>query len=199
MPRTAARRTSRSKRLRFSLFADAEAVLQPGGLDHALVAHDLGASRFDHDRWLRRQPKLPAHGGRLLQRFFEPIAAFIEAKAGDAQLAPFVTPLARAFDALKSATAQIACVAKVDPEEAGAAASDYLHLFGLMALAFMRARSAALALPKLREGADPDGFYTAKLGTARFFMERLLPQTAGLHAAIMAGGRSMMEFNDAAL
>jgi hypothetical protein len=56
-----------------------------------------------------------------------------------------------------------------------------------------------VALPKVKNGADRDGFYKAKLGTARFFMERLRPQTRGLFPAIMAAGRSMMEFDDTAL
>jgi butyryl-CoA dehydrogenase len=143
--------------------------------------------------------KLSADGGRLLRQFFQPIAGFIEERAGDLEFAPFAEPLAKAFDDLQRATAQIARDGKADPEEAGAAASDYLRLFGLTTLAYMWARAAEVALPKVRDGADPDGFYKAKLGTARFFMERLLPQTRGLFAAIMAGGRGMMEFDDAAL
>ena len=143
--------------------------------------------------------KLPADGGRLLRQFFQPIAGFIEETAGDLEFAPFAEPLAKAFDDLQRATAQIARVGKSDPDEAGAAASDYLRLFGFTALAYMWARAAEVALPKVKNGADRDGFYNAKLGTARFFMERLLPQTSGLFAAIIAGGRSMMEFDDAAL
>jgi butyryl-CoA dehydrogenase len=143
--------------------------------------------------------KLPADGGRLLRQFFQPIAGFIEEKAGDPELAPFAEPLAKAFDDLQRATAKIAHDAKIDPDEAGAAASDYLRLFGLTALAYMWARAAEVALPQVKIGADRDGFYRAKLGTARFFMERLLPQTSSLFAAIMAGGCSMMEFEDAAL
>ena len=143
--------------------------------------------------------KLPADGGRLLRQFFQPIVGFIEETAGDLEFAPFAEPLAKAFDDLQRATAQIARVGKSDPDEAGAAASDYLRLFGFTALAYMWARAAEVALPKVKNGADRDGFYNAKLGTARFFMERLLPQTSGLVAAIIAGGRSMMEFDDAAL
>jgi butyryl-CoA dehydrogenase len=69
----------------------------------------------------------------------------------------------------------------------------------MIALAYMWARAAEVALPKVKNGADRDGFHKAKLGTARFFMERLRPQTRGLFAAIMAGGRSMTEFDDTAL
>jgi alkylation response protein AidB-like acyl-CoA dehydrogenase len=146
--------------------------------------------------------KLPADGGRLLRQLFQPIARFIEERTGDLELAPFAGPLAKAFDELQRATAKIARDGKADPEEAGAAASDYLRLFGLTALAYMWARAVEVALPRVKTGADQDGFYKAKIGTAWFFMERLLPQTSGLSAAIIAGGaggRSMMEFDDAAL
>ena len=83
-----------------------------------------------------------------------------------------------------------------DLNEAGAAATDYLRLFGLVALGYMWVRMAALALEK-REG-DDAGFYEAKIKTARFYMQRLLPQTSGVFAAIMAGGKSIMEFDEAA-
>jgi hypothetical protein len=49
------------------------------------------------------------------------------------------------------------------------------------------------------EWCRPQRLLKAKLGTARFFMERLRPQARGLFAAIMAGGRSMVEFDETAL
>ncbi len=83
-----------------------------------------------------------------------------------------------------------------DLNEAGAAATDYLRLFGLVALGYMWVRMGALALEK-REG-DDAGFYEAKIKTARFYMQRLLPQTSGVIAAIIAGGESILEFDEAA-
>ncbi len=83
-----------------------------------------------------------------------------------------------------------------DLNAARAAATDYLRLFGLVALGYMWARMAALALEK-REG-DDAGFYEAKIKTARFYMQRLSLQTSGVFAAIMAGGKSIMEFDEAA-
>ncbi|MFQ5619638.1 MAG: acyl-CoA dehydrogenase C-terminal domain-containing protein, partial [Rhodospirillales bacterium] len=71
--------------------------------------------------------------------------------------------------------------------------TEYLRLFGLVALAYMWTRMARLAL-----GRDGDGgFHKAKLGTARFFMHRLLPQTGALFATIMAGKGSTMDFDEA--
>lgn len=139
--------------------------------------------------------KLPAHAGRYLRTVFHPIADFIEARSADKALAEFVEPLAASFVRLQQATAQIARVGMAEPEEAGAAASDYLRLFGLTVLGYLWARMAELGLAR----ADgQDGFYRAKVETARFFMQRLLPQTGGLFQAIMAGGRSMMAFDEAA-
>jgi len=142
--------------------------------------------------------KMGAHAGRSLRQFFHPVANLIESKLDDAALGAYVQPLAKAFVRLQQATAQIARVGMAKPEEAAAAASDYLRLMGLVALAYMWVRMAELALPKVAEKQDSEGFYQAKLNTARFFLDRVLPQTAGLFQAIMAGGGSMMAFDEAA-
>jgi len=139
--------------------------------------------------------KLPAHAGRSLRTVFHPIAAFVEAKAEDPVLGEFAQPLAKAFVRLQQATAQVARAGMAKPDEAGAAAADYLRLFGLTTLGYLWARMAETALPKV-ETDDPAGFYRAKVATARFFMERLLPQTGSLFSAIMAGGGSIMAFDE---
>lgn len=135
--------------------------------------------------------KLTVHTGRYLRSFFLPVAAFIEARAERGELAEFIEPLAKAFVRLQKATSWIAANALRDPKEAGAAASDYLRLFALVALAYLWARSAEIAL----EGGTGD-FYRAKLNTARFFMQRVLPQSGALFACIVAGGASIEAFED---
>jgi alkylation response protein AidB-like acyl-CoA dehydrogenase len=141
--------------------------------------------------------KLGQNTGRLLRTFFHPVSAFIEAQRGHARLGALVQPLDRAFGALQLATSHIAANGPRDPEEAGAAASEYLRLFGVVALGFMWARMAAVSLEKL-PGADGDaGFYRDKLTTARFYMERVLPQAGALYQQIIAGKAAMMEFPEA--
>ena len=135
--------------------------------------------------------KLPYRTGRQLRRFFHPVQAFLEANQSDPALTEFIMPLAKAYGRLQQATAWIAQQGLRDPNEAGAAASDYLRLFGLTALAYMWAQTAKLAQDKT-EGENTD-FYKAKLATARFYMTRLLPQTSGLFAAIMAGAKPIMD------
>ena len=137
--------------------------------------------------------KMGAHAGRYLRRFFHPVMDWIEARQDDATLEFCVLPLSKAFGRLQQVTAEVARRGLGDPFEAGAAATEYLRLFALTALGFVWARAAEVALRH-----SEDTFYRAKLVTARFFMERMLPQTSSLAAAIMAGGGVLREFEDAA-
>ena len=140
--------------------------------------------------------KMPAHMGRSLRSFFHPVAQYIETNADNERLKPFVDPLAKAFGRLQRATATIARRGLGDPDEAGAVATDYLRLFGLVAFAYLWTRMAEISQAKLDNGnAD---FYRAKIDTAHFFMDRLLPQCGALFSGIMAGGRSTMAFKDEA-
>jgi alkylation response protein AidB-like acyl-CoA dehydrogenase len=142
--------------------------------------------------------KLPAHYGRCLRTFFHPVMAFIEQHQADAALAEFVLPLAKAFARLQQITLHVAQTGLRNPDEAGAASSDYLRLFALVAMAYIWARMAQVARARLSEGADGDrSFYAAKIRTARFFMTKLLPETGALFAQIMAGAAPVMEFEDA--
>ena len=128
--------------------------------------------------------------GRLLRRFFHPVSAFIEEASGDAGMQEFVLPLAKAFAKLQQATLWIAQESLRDREQAGAAASDYLRLFALVALAYVWARTVRVALANAN--GDNGAFYEAKIATARFYMTRLLPQTSALFTAIMAGAGPLM-------
>jgi butyryl-CoA dehydrogenase len=144
--------------------------------------------------------KMPAHMGRYLRQFFHPVQAYIDAKQGDKEMAEFVGPLAKSFGRLQQATLHVAQKGMGNPDEAGAASADYLRLFGLTALAYLWARMAEISMKKLAEGegADPDGFYKAKVLTARFYTERILPDTGALLSKVMAGGKTMMAFEEAA-
>jgi alkylation response protein AidB-like acyl-CoA dehydrogenase len=134
--------------------------------------------------------KLPHHMGRALRRFFHPVLGFIEANQAEPALAEFVLPLAKAFGRLQQATAWVAQQGLRDPDEAGAAASDYLRLFALTALAYVWARTAKAVLDKPEAEREP--FHEAKLATARFYMTRVLPQSSGLFAAMNAGAKPIM-------
>ena len=142
--------------------------------------------------------KMPAHTGRYLRSFFHPVLAMIDEALEDDDLADLASPLAKAFGGLQLATATIAQKGMADPEEAGAAATDYQRLFGLVALGAMWLQMAKIAGEALANGTDEPAFYQAKQVTARFFMARILPQAAGLVAAIRAGKASLMALDEAA-
>ena len=135
--------------------------------------------------------KLPMHNGRLLRRFFHPVDNFIAEHKDVAEMQEFVLPLAKALGKLQQATVLIAQRGLRNPDEAGAAASDYLKLFALTASAFMWARMVKVSLPKL--AGEETWFYKGKLATARFFMSRILPETSSLLTIISAGAKPLME------
>lgn len=137
--------------------------------------------------------KLPMEMGRLLRRFFHPVSEFIEANMMDARMGEFVMPLAKAFAKLQQATALVAQKGMARPEEAGAAATDYLKLFSLVALAYMWCRMVQVALEKLEAGQADKEFYEAKLHSARFFMARILPEHGSLFIQIGAGAKTLMD------
>jgi alkylation response protein AidB-like acyl-CoA dehydrogenase len=134
--------------------------------------------------------KLGTGVGRLARRFFQPVSEYIETGSEKPALQEFVLPTAKAFAKLQQATAWLAQAGLADPEEAGAAATDYLRLFALTALAYMWCRMAEIALEK--KGGDEAAFYETKLASARFFMARILPETNSLFTMLTAGKATLM-------
>ena len=69
---------------------------------------------------------------------------------------------------------------------------DYLHLMGLVAVGWMWLRMARAATARLAANEGDPAFLRAKLITARYYMERLLPEAAARRAALEAGADSLM-------
>jgi alkylation response protein AidB-like acyl-CoA dehydrogenase len=130
--------------------------------------------------------KLPANGGRAAMAFFADLDAFIAENAADEALKPFVVGLTTAKGQLQEATMWLMQNGLANPEAAGAASTDYLHLFALTGLAWFWARMAKAALARAAAG-DTDPFYARKLITGRYFVERVLPD-AGAHLAKLKSG-----------
>jgi len=137
--------------------------------------------------------KLGKDGGRALMAFLNEIGGFIKEKGADASMKPFVTPLGVALGHLQQASMWFMQNAMAKPDNAGAGATDYLQMFGLVALGYMWCLIAQAALAK-----QTDARMKAKLITARFFMERMLPETAAQLARIKSGADAVMELPDEA-
>jgi acyl-CoA dehydrogenase len=137
--------------------------------------------------------KLPRDGGRALQAFFAEVSAYIKDHGADAELAPFVKPLSQALGELQQATMWFVQNALGNPDNAGAGSTDYMNLFGLVALGYMWCLIAQAAKAKMADGGNGSGErMAAKLATGRFFAERMLPAAATHLARIKSGAASMM-------
>ena len=137
--------------------------------------------------------KLPKDGGRALQAFFAEVTAYAKERGADAAMTPYVKPLSQSLGDLQQATMWFLQNALGNPDNAGAGATDYMHLFGLVALGYMWCLIAEAA--KAKGGAGGDGAadrMSQRLATGRFFMERMLPATATHLARIKAGAASTM-------
>tara|TARA_Y100000031_G_scaffold77340_1_gene85060 strand:- start:91115 stop:92923 length:1809 start_codon:yes stop_codon:yes gene_type:complete len=137
--------------------------------------------------------KMGQNFGRNLRRFFHPVSQFIEEHQANENMAEFVFPLAKAFAKLQQSTAMVAQRGLKDPVEAGAASSDYLRQFALVAMAYIWARMAHKAMEKLEAGEGDKAFYESKLHTARFFMTRMLPEADARFKMVMAGASPLMD------
>ena len=135
--------------------------------------------------------KLAANGGRAVMSFFAELDAWAGAHEADPVLKPFADGLAKAKGDLQEATLWLMQNGVANPDNAGAASTDYLHLMGLTGLAFAWGRIAEAAQARIAEG-DADPFYANKLVTGRYFLERVLPETASRLAMLKAGSATMM-------
>ena len=134
--------------------------------------------------------KVLGDGGAKLMKFGKMVRALCEAEANNPAMKEFVEPLADLGDKVSKLTMEIGGKAMQNPDEVGAAAVDYLRVVGHLFYGYFFAQAAKIALEKQASG---DKFYTAKLHTARFYFQKMLPETAMLIRKARAGSASLME------
>jgi alkylation response protein AidB-like acyl-CoA dehydrogenase len=132
--------------------------------------------------------KVPDGGGRLVTRFLTLVQADLPSAPPE-----IAAPVADALALLQRTTLDVMGRAQRNPEEIGAAAADYLRLFGLVATGWMWARIARVAAAQGGPRND------ARLATARFYVTRLLPQAGALATQIAAGASPVMAVEVGAL
>ncbi|MBL4757198.1 MAG: acyl-CoA dehydrogenase C-terminal domain-containing protein [Rhizobiales bacterium] len=136
--------------------------------------------------------KLAANGGRSLMTYFGELDALINANKDDEKIGEIVAGLKKGRDDLEAATGWFMQNAMANPDNAGAGSTDYMHLLGLVALGHMWVMMAKAASDKLAEGGGNEEFLKNKLVTARYFMERMMPETGAHLARISTGSETMM-------
>ncbi len=132
--------------------------------------------------------KITLGEGAVVRRYLDELTALDDplAAAGDT-LESIRTGLAEGVVLLRNATEWL--LSRTDPNDVLAGATPYLRLFGTVAGAGYLARQA-LAAHRIGDG---DDFASAKVSTARFYCEQLLPQAFGLVPAIMSPAAGLFE------
>jgi alkylation response protein AidB-like acyl-CoA dehydrogenase len=136
--------------------------------------------------------KLGQNGGRAIQGYFKLLGEEIAEAKGSEAGAAFATALEKAVADLQSATMWLMQNGPANPDNAGAASYSYMNLMGLVTLGLMWLRMAKASGAALANGAEDADFHKAKLMTARFYAERILPQAGAERRKIEAGAESIM-------
>ncbi len=137
--------------------------------------------------------KLPKDGGRAMQIFLAEVNGFTKKHKENEVMQPYTKPLRNGVKALESSTMWLMQNGMKNPDNAGAASTDYMHLMGLVALGYMWALMAEKSLEALKEGANGKAsFYNNKLATAKYYFDRVMPEAQAHMARIETGAESMM-------
>jgi hypothetical protein len=132
--------------------------------------------------------------GAKLRAFGKMVTELIEDNGTTPDMSEFITPLADIGDKVQKLTMELGMKAMANRDEVGAAAVPYLRTVGHLVYAYFWARMAKVALDRVKaDGDGVDPFYRHKLMVARFYFQRLLPETATLIRTARAGAGSLME------
>ena len=134
--------------------------------------------------------KVLGDSGAKLRKFGKLVAELVETEGTNEDMAEFINPLADLGQKVEKLTMEIGMKAFQNPDEAGAAAVDYLRIIGHLVMGYFWARMAKVALEKA-DSDDP--VYRSKLATARFYFAKLMPETAALIRTARAGAKPLMD------
>lgn len=135
--------------------------------------------------------KLMKDGGRAWQAFFAEVDEFIADNQGNEELKPYLDGLEAAKKDVAEATQWLGANAMQNFNHAGAGSMDYLNMWAIFCLGFGWAQLAKAAIERKANG-DSDEFFTNKLITGKYFLERILPETSMHLAKVKIGADSMM-------
>jgi len=138
--------------------------------------------------------KVLMDNGARLRTFGKMVTEFIEDNGTDPDMNEFVTPLADIGDKVQKLTMELGMKAMANRDEVGAAAVPYLRVVGHLVYSYFWARMAKIALARVKaDGDQVDPFYRYKLMVARFYFQKLLPETATLIRLARSGSATLME------
>ena len=141
--------------------------------------------------------KVLANGGATLRVFTDQIDAFCAQNENKPEMKDFVAELTKHSKEWHELVTDILNRAIKNPDEAGSSSYDFMSYSGYVVFAFMFARMAAISIAKVAAGTPEADFYKAKMYTARFYFERILPRTRGLVVSMKSSASNVMDLADA--
>jgi len=141
--------------------------------------------------------KLPANGGRAIQRFFKHAGTVIADTKDNEKLADFTGPLQESLNDLQAATMWLMQNGMQNPDHAGAASTPYMHLFGHVLIGLQWLEMAKVSVEQLDNGTTDPSFYENKIITGRYYMKKRMPETKALLAELEAGADDLMALDAA--
>jgi alkylation response protein AidB-like acyl-CoA dehydrogenase len=138
----------------------------------------------------------------LLPPYLKQLAADLKAAARCGVTSEFISPVKAAAAKLIWTTRRLqfkAAIAKMKGnmgpvmQEAAGISTDYLRLLSLVAMGHMWVRMVGTAQQRLAEKAEGRDFYATKIKTARFYMEKIMPQMWALEQSMKNGSGALME------
>ncbi len=141
--------------------------------------------------------KLPAGDGHAFELLMRSVDESLAAQPGNAALAPLIQAVRDAIDKLRVATHFLRQKMPDEPNLAGSAGYAYLQLFGYVALGVVWMHAAHIAQRRIQEldGAHTKNFWAAKIVTAHFYVQHLLPNVERCLASIRAGSSVTMQLS----
>jgi alkylation response protein AidB-like acyl-CoA dehydrogenase len=130
--------------------------------------------------------------GEVLKPFSKDVTLFCQQNMDNPAMAEFIKPIMAYTKEWHELTVFIGGKAMTNPDEIGGASVDYLMYAGYVTLAFFWAKMAKVAQDTLAVGTTETAFYEAKIKTAQFYMQRMLPRAKGHAACIQNGVDSIM-------
>jgi alkylation response protein AidB-like acyl-CoA dehydrogenase len=135
--------------------------------------------------------------GKAVREFTGTILNFCKNHALDKNMRPYVWQLSKLCAQWNMLTVRTMLTARKDREIVASACNDFLMYSGYVTMAYFWAIQAAVAFEKLEKGgADTPEFYKAKIQTAEFYFDRLLPRAKGHVAGIVASPKSLMQMDN---
>jgi hypothetical protein len=136
--------------------------------------------------------KILGSKGEILKPFATEITTFCVESSTNEAMQEFIQPIMTYASDWQKMTEVVGMKAMKNPDEIGGASVDYLMYSGYLTLAYFWAKMAKIAQEKLAESNDDSAFYQAKIKTARFYFQRILPRAKGHAACLENGADSMM-------